>query len=144
MIRYSLRCASEHEFEGWFANSSAYDKQRDAKQLLCPICGSGKVEKAVMAPSIVSGKSAPHPMKAPPAGKPTPEEAVQFMRELKTFIEKNTDDVGPRFAEEALKIHYEEAEARSIRGEATRDELEELRDEGVEVFPLPILPDDHN
>jgi hypothetical protein len=93
---------------------------------------------------IVSGKSAPHPMTAPPAGKASPEEAVQFMRELKTFIEKNTDDVGPRFAEEALKIHYEEADARSIRGEATRDELQELRDEGVEVFPLPILPDDHN
>lgn len=143
MIRYTLRCASDHEFEGWFANSSAYDKQREAKQLLCPVCGSGKVEKALMAPSIVSGKSAPPAVKAP-AGKPVPEEAVQFMRELKTFIEKNTDNVGSRFAEEALKIHHEEVEARNIRGEATRDELAELRDEGVEVFPLPVIPEDHN
>ena len=143
MIRYALKCASGHEFEGWFANSAAYDEQKKAKQLSCPACGSAKVEKAIMAPGIVS-RNSPPPAEQKPANAPIPEEAVQFMRELKTFIEKNTDNVGKKFAEEALKIHYEEVEARNIRGEATKDELEELRDEGVDVFPLPVVPEDHN
>ncbi len=99
-----------------------------------------------MAPNIVSGPRreavvAPVEDKSPP---PPPSEAVEIMRKLKSFIEQNSEYVGPRFAEEALKIHYEEAAPRSIYGEASKDELENLQDEGVEFHPLPVMPEDHN
>jgi len=144
MIKYALKCADDHTFETWFANSAAYDKLVEARQLFCPVCGSDKVEKALMAPSIVSKHSQTPPAHSHAEYGQMPEEAVQFARKLRALVEQHSDYVGPRFADEALKIHHEESEARSIYGEASREELSDLHEEGVAFFPLPILPEDQN
>jgi hypothetical protein len=143
MIKYSLRCDANHEFEAWFSSSSAYDRQAAARQVHCPVCGTGDVGKALMAPNVVSGR------RQETVAKPAPHdaaqsEALQLMRKLRDFVEKNAEYVGPRFAEEALKIHDEEAVARNIYGEASRDEVDYLLEEGVDFCPLPDVPEDHN
>jgi hypothetical protein len=164
MIRYALNCDKGHAFESWFANSAAYDKQRKRRLVACPVCGSFKVEKAIMAPNlapsvaassdvdaIMAPKPAPQPM-APPALPKTPvammsppeRELRKKLKELRDHITKNASYVGPRFPEEARKIHYGEAEHRSIYGEASPKEAKALHEEGIEFYPLPILPDDQN
>ncbi len=144
MIKYSLRCGKGDQFEAWFANSSAYDRQAAARQIVCPQCGSDQVEKALMAPNIVSGSSK-HAAPLPPSPpSPSHVEAAALLRKLREHVQQNSEYVGPRFAEEALKIHHEEIEARSIYGEASEPEVETLRDEGVEFYPLPVLPEEHN
>jgi hypothetical protein len=143
MIKYALRCKDGHQFDAWFASSAAYDKLAAAGQVACTNCGSADVSKALMAPSIVSGRSAPE--RTPVAtAEPVHREAVELMRKLKAFVEQNSENVGPRFAEEALKIHYQEAEPRGIRGEASESELRTLHEEGVEFYPLPVMPEEHN
>lgn len=134
MIRYSLTCEKEHAFEAWFANSGAYDEQVSRGLVLCPICNSTKVTKAPMAPSIARGVETSRN-----AAKMT-----EAIRRLRAHVESNSEYVGDRFASEALKIHHEEAEPRGIHGEATREETDTLRDEGVEFYPMPELPEDHN
>ena len=150
MILYQLKCKKGHEFEAWFANSAAYDKQAKRGQLSCPKCGSAQVAKAPMAPRIAKrgkAKTAEKPVEAP---KPERRrvaahgELVSAMRKLRAEIEAKSEYVGPRFSEEARKIHYEEVPARGIHGEATADEAKALSEEGIEFFPLPILPEDRN
>jgi hypothetical protein len=165
MIRYALACDKGHSFESWFQNSAAYDKQVKRSLVSCPVCGSAEVEKAIMAPSLASG-SAPSiadaadavPPKPVPAPQPAPlvpknpvammsppeRELRQKLKELRDHITKSASYVGPRFPEEARKIHYGETEHRSIYGEASPDEAKELHEEGIEFHPLPILPDDQN
>ena len=160
MIRYALHCEHGHDFESWFANSAAYDKQRKRALVNCPICGSAKVEKAIMAPRLNRNEAAEPPAPiAPPAPPPpaaTPvkssvammspveREFRKKLKELREHVTKNADYVGPRFPEQARKIHYGEVEHRSIYGEASPEEARELHEEGIEFHPLPILPDDHN
>ena len=160
MIRYSLRCERGHAFESWFQSSSAYDSQVKRKLVTCPACGSAKVEKAIMAPQIVSRKgrdsAAPAPAPAPAASTEvtapgsTPlmmaqeRELRAKLKELRDHIVKNADNVGERFPNEARKMHYGDIEHRPIYGEASPDEARSLIDEGVEVSPLPVLPDDRN
>lgn len=131
MIRYALRCERGHEFEAWFGNSAAFDSQAARGQVACPQCGNTKVSKAPMAPSIAS-KS------------PSAERVRAAMKELRDHVTANSEYVGDRFASEARKIHYEEVEPRGIHGEATAEEVKELTEEGVEVHPLPRLPEDSN
>ncbi|MCH9806186.1 MAG: DUF1178 family protein [Alphaproteobacteria bacterium] len=174
MIKYSLRCKpNDHHFDAWFNNSAAFEKQRAANLLSCPACASSEVEKALMAPNVVTTKgretttiasiadsTAPEtsPTPSPPAPDTTPSdsnaslainpavrnEIVQLARKVRDHIESTTEDVGKDFAQEARKIHYEESEARGIRGSATPGEVEELQEEGIPVSPVPSLPDDHN
>ena len=144
MIKYALKCADSHEFEAWFANSSAYEKQSRTGQVLCPACGTEKVEKALMAPNIVSGQRHEPAAVKPKAQDTPPPEAAALLRKFKTFIEQNSEYVGPRFAEEARKIHHEESEARSIYGEASDGDVRELLEEGLDLYALPVLPEDHN
>jgi hypothetical protein len=163
MIHYNLRCDRGHAFESWFQSSSAYEQQEKRKLVNCPICGSAKVERGIMAPRIVSKKSreraaepAPVPAAAPasstevtsPASTPlmmAPERELRAkLRELRDHIVKNADNVGERFPNEARKMHYGDIEHRPIYGEASPDEARALIDEGVEVSPLPVLPDDRN
>jgi len=167
MIRYALNCERGHAFESWFQNSAAYDKQRKRGLVSCPICGSAKVEKAIMAPRLARSEAAEPPAPPPPAppatatapplppvaapGKtpvaimsPMERELRQKLKELRDHVTKNANYVGPRFPEEARKIHYGETEHRSIYGEASPDEAKELHDEGIEFHPLPILPDEFN
>jgi hypothetical protein len=163
MIRYALICERDHAFESWFQNSAAYDKQVKRSLVICPVCGSAKVEKAIMAPRVsaaAEGEIVAPPMSAPapqpaapqPAAKPTPvamvsppeRELRQKLKEIRDHIVKNASYVGPRFSEEARKIHYGETEHRSIYGEASPEEAKALHEEGIEFHPLPILPDDQN
>ena len=162
MIRYTLRCEREHTFESWFQNSAAYDSQAKRKLVSCPVCESIKVEKAIMAPRIVSKKGreraeqapAPAPAVEAPAAAPTPAATPLLMaqerelraklKELRDHIVKNADNVGEKFSNEARKMHYGEIEHRPIYGEASPEEARSLIDEGVEVSPLPVLPDDRN
>ncbi|MGY3479435.1 DUF1178 family protein [Bradyrhizobium ottawaense] len=160
MIRYALRCDRDHGFESWFQSSSACDSQVKRKLVTCPICGSAKVDKAIMAPRIVGkkgrGRAAPPPE---PAAAPTPEAAPSGptslmlaqekelrtkLKELRDHIVKNADNVGERFANEARAMHYGDKEHRPIYGEASPEEAKSLIDEGIEVSPLPTLPEDRN
>jgi hypothetical protein len=160
MIRYNLRCDRGHGFESWFQSSSAYESQEKRKLVNCPSCGSAKVERAIMAPQIVSKKGrdkAPSPAEAadaPSTDVTTPGSTPLLMaqerelraklKELRDHITKNADNVGERFPNEARKMHYGDIEHRPIYGEASPDEARALIDEGVEVSPLPVLPDDRN
>jgi hypothetical protein len=166
MIRYTLICNKRHEFESWFANSAAYDKQAKRGLVTCPLCGSAKVEKALMTPRLARADT-PSPRKpasaqplpasaaeAAPAATPTPtpvamispqeQEFRQKLRELRDHLVKNAENVGPRFPEEARKMHYGEAEHRSIYGIASPEDAKELHEEGIEFSPLPVLPDERN
>ena len=161
MIRYSLRCGRGHEFESWFQSSSAYEQQEKRKLVNCPACGSDKVERAIMAPQIVSKRArdsaAPEAAPAPPAASTdvTAPASTSLMmaqerelrakiKELRDHIVKNADNVGERFPNEARKMHYGDIEHRPIYGEASPDEARALIEEGVEVSPLPVLPEDRN
>jgi hypothetical protein len=165
MIRYSLACERGHAFESWFASSSAYDKQAKRGLVACPVCGSTKVDKAIMAPRLARSDKAidlPAPAPAPaatpaPAASPAPQEAEPVamispqerelrtkLKELREHLVKNSENVGRKFPEQARKMHYGEVEHRSIYGEASPQEAKELYDEGIEFHPLPILPDERN
>ena len=137
MIRYALICDREHEFDGWFASSEGFDAQAAAGEVLCPLCGSPNVTKALMAPNIAKGKAIA--VETPPQAA-LAEKMSMMMLALKKHVEENCDYVGDAFAEEARRIHYGEAEHRDIYGEATLDEARELIEEGVEVAPLPVMP----
>lgn len=143
MIKYSLRCSEGHEFEAWFSNSAAYDAQVAEKQILCPNCGSDRIQKALMAPNVVSGRKRDIQPVAESSPNPGAEIAT-MVRKLREHVAQNSEYVGPRFAEEARKIHHEEAESRGIYGEASDRDVKLLKEEGVEFYPLPSLPEEHN
>ena len=155
MIRYSLHCDRGHSFESWFQSSSAYESQEKRKLVNCPVCGSPKVERAIMAPQIVSKKGRESAAPAPASTETTAPSSTPLLmaqerelraklKELRDHIVKNADNVGERFPTEARKMHYGDIEHRPIYGEASPEEARSLIDEGVEVSPLPVLPDDRN
>jgi hypothetical protein len=153
MIRYALRCERGHDFESWFQTSSAYDSQRKRGLVACPMCDSTKVEKAIMAPRIAAkskSKATPQPAPAEDSASsslvmaPQERELITKLKELRDHVLKNADNVGNKFPDEARKMHYGDIEHRAIYGEATAEEARSLVDEGIEVAPLPILPDDRN
>lgn len=146
MIRYRLICDRQHEFDGWFPSSAAFDKQAGAGLLSCAVCGSPKVEKALMAPNVVTSKPDVPARPAPtaPMAASLPPEALAMMQQLRDYVRQNSEFVGDRFAEEARKIHYEETDPRSIHGQATGEEARALLEEGIEIHPLPVLPEDRN
>lgn len=147
MIRYALTCDEDHSFEGWFRDSAAFDRQKDAGEVACPVCGSVAVEKALMAPAVaVRRTEATVPLAAahPATRDPKLAEMVEVMRRLKQHIAETSEYVGERFPEEARRMHYEEAEARAIHGEASLEEARALLEEGISVLPLPTLPEERN
>ncbi|HXF53670.1 MAG TPA: DUF1178 family protein [Hyphomicrobiaceae bacterium] len=148
MIRYRLQCNNGHEFEAWFGSSAGYDRQVKRGQIACPECNVTTVSKAIMAPGLATRSE-----KTGNSGLPTSEAAklaearrefLALMRKVRREVEAIGEYVGPNFAEEARKIHYEEVERRCIYGEATSDEVRDLKDEGIDFLPLPRLPEDHN
>ncbi len=146
MIKYSLECDKDHLFEAWFGSSEDFDKQRKRGLIQCPSCGSNKVSKSLMAPRVTGTKKDKResvPMAQMPAPQ-LPAEMVEQLRKIKKHVEENAENVGDKFPEEARKIHYGESEARGIYGEANREEVESLLDEGVAIAPLPPVPDDVN
>ena len=147
MIRYDLLCDNGHAFDGWFSGSAAYDAQLAQGLVNCSVCGSVGVEKQIMAPRIPAKSNArveaPKQMMAAPAD-PKTQMMLKMMRELRKSVAENAEYVGPRFAEVARQIHYEETEKRGIYGEATSEDAKALIEEGIEVHPLPVLPEDGN
>jgi hypothetical protein len=134
LIVYNLQCAKGHEFEGWFASSSAFDEQAADGKLTCPMCNSRKVSKAIMAPAL---SPAVGKQKSAPSGEEL-RKMRQFMTGIRKYVEENAENVGKKFPEEARKIHYGETEERPIYGEATLEEVTELVEEGVDIAPLPL------
>ena len=157
MIRYNLVCHKRHEFESWFQDSAAYDKQAKRGLVSCPLCGSAKVEKAIMAPRLArkdkstpivapAAEAVPAPAAPAPVAMISPQEK-EFrakLKELRDHLTANADNVGRKFPEEARKMHYGEIEHRSIFGEASPQDAKELHEEGIAFHPLPVLPDERN
>ncbi len=159
MIVYRLKCQEGHEFDAWFRDSKAYDGQADAGLIACAVCGGHDVKKAPMAPNITASRDkarapAPTPAAAqttgdgPQKAPSSPAEILDKMhalaRSLRDTVESEFEHVGKRFAEEARLIHYGEAEARGIYGEASSNEVRDLVEEGIAVAPLPDPPDKAN
>jgi hypothetical protein len=160
MIKYALVCEAGHEFESWFPNSDAYDKQAKRGLVSCPVCNSAKVSKAIMAPQVARKDRDPAVIDASsanvlsatqqPSTQPMAlldERAValrEAVRELRAKIIENSVDVGEKFPEEARKMHDGDAPARSIHGKASLAEAQELIEEGIPLMPIPDLPDDRN
>jgi hypothetical protein len=162
MIVFDVKCSKDHVFEGWFSSSSGFVDQVAAGEVACPICGDLKVEKALMAPNVATTKAAgkgvmqsdvPATAPAPaPAPVPAPDtltlakqkeqagQVMAMMRAMKDHVEQNFDNVGTKFADEAKKIHYGEAEKRNIYGQATKEQAEDLLEDGIEFGALPELP----
>jgi hypothetical protein len=148
MIKYALACEQAHEFESWFPSSEAFETQRKRGFVTCPYCNSARVEKQIMAPSVARKDKAPEA----PAAVPQPvavlsdreQEMRAALRALREHVMKNAENVGKGFVEEARKMHYGETEERSIYGEADLAEARALLEEGVDVLPLPVVPDDRN
>jgi hypothetical protein len=164
MIRYALACQRGHNFDSWFQSSKAYDRQVKLGLVVCPVCNSSKIEKTIMAPRIAGVKKragataseapAQTPAQTGPAAEQAPTSVAMVLpqerefrkklRELRQHLVQNADYVGPRFPDEARKMHYGEAEHRSIYGEASPEQAKELHEEGIEFHPLPALPDERN
>ncbi|MCA3148567.1 MAG: DUF1178 family protein [Burkholderiales bacterium] len=131
MIVYNLICEHQHLFEGWFTSAEDYDRQIAQKLLTCPVCSSQQISKQLSAPRLNLAQSETIQESA--------QQLVQaeMLRLMRQWVDK-TEDVGERFAEEARRIHYQEAPERGIRGVASREEARALLEEGIEVMPLPI------
>ncbi|HEY1779758.1 MAG TPA: DUF1178 family protein [Roseiarcus sp.] len=145
MIKYALGCAEGHAFDSWFPDSAGYEKQRKRGFVVCPECGSSRVDKAIMAPAIVGGERS-----TVEAG---PEIVVdddrrrrtrEFFLRMRREIEANTDDVGPRFPQVARAIHLGDEPERGIRGRASLAEAKALLEDGIGVLPLPTAEDELN
>lgn len=142
MIIYDLACVQGHRFEGWFASGEEYAQQHARGLVRCPVCDGGEVERLPSARVSVP-KGAPSLAPAPvPAAAPAPTEGAiagipaELITKLREIV-RNTENVGTRFPEEARKIHYEEVPARAIRGQASAEEAQALRDEGIDFASLP-------
>jgi hypothetical protein len=153
MIRYTLSCDNDHTFEAWFRSSADFDAQAARGLLSCPQCGSEKIGKALRAPNVVvrdepTVARVPAPVAPPPVPAamlpPEAQEMVSKLRELKAKLVENSENVGERFADEARKIHYGESPARPVHGQASLEDARALLDEGVEILPLPVLPEERN
>ncbi|MFN8997593.1 MAG: DUF1178 family protein [Betaproteobacteria bacterium] len=147
MIVFDLLCDQEHRFEAWFSSTEDFERQAGTPMLVCPVCGSGELRKAPAGRHVARhgrGERAAPPAQSPAQGteqdpghvaafSPAGADLLQAFRK----ILENAENVGERFPEEARRIHYGESARRSIRGQASRDEAEALREEGIEVLSLP-------
>jgi hypothetical protein len=151
MILFKLRCAADHEFEGWFRDNAAYDRQHSRGLISCPECSTNSVEKALMAPRLGRSHKAapeaspPEPAAAPApppaeASPPSPAQLRRALQMLRNHVETHCEDVGKGFAAEARRIHNGEARVRGIYGEADPAEAKALTEEGIEIASIPWLP----
>lgn len=142
MINFALSCDQNHEFDGWFSSSSDFDNQLERGLITCPSCDSSSVVKSLMAPSVSTGRQ--KEQRALAMVDATRKDIKTELKALHKKLTHGAEDVGRRFPEEARKIHYGESEQRGIYGEANREEVTSLVEEGVEILPLPVLPEDTN
>lgn len=141
MIQYSLHCSKGHQYDAWFKNAAAFDEQAARGIVTCAVCGDGDVSKALMAPAVArtDGDRVSLSSANPDAAK-----IRELIRAYRQKVVSEADYVGDKFAEEARKIHFDEVEARDIYGQATRDEVVALAEEGIAFMPLPDLPEEAN
>lgn len=132
----NLQCSHGHGFEGWFGSEEDFQDQLGRGLVECPLCADVQVAKLPSAPRLNLG-AAPVPAKQEVVAAPDAQMQAAWMK-LVRHVMANTDDVGERFADEARKIHYGEAQERGIRGQASREETQSLLEEGISVLPLPI------
>ena len=152
MIKFALRCARGHEFESWFQSGEAFEMQSRAGGVLCPLCQATEVTKAIMAPAITSRTvvertKLPAPAEAPSNVAlldPRDLEARAMLIALRKRIFAETENVGMRFVEEARKIYDGAVEERPIHGQANFDEARALIEEGIDILPIPPVPDEYN
>jgi hypothetical protein len=147
----NLRCAQGHGFEGWYASEEDFQSQQDRRAIECPLCGHAEITRLPTAPrlNLTHGRDAapfastPRPADGAAAGPPMPAPDLQaqalWLSAARELLQK-TEDVGPRFPEEARRMHYGEIDPRAIRGEASPEERDALREEGIEVVSLPLPP----
>jgi hypothetical protein len=150
MIHYQLRCSADHNFDGWFRDSAAFDAQAERGLVSCPACGNTTVNRALMAPrirkgaAVVDASGTPDAVPAPAgpekAGIAMPDHVRAMLQKMRSEVERNCDYVGPSFAEEARRIHRGESDKRGIYGESTPEQAEALADEGIEVARIPWVP----
>jgi len=153
MIHYDLRCSQEHSFDGWFKDSTAYEKLAKRGLVECPHCGDTKVDRALMRPAVATRRAAlPAPEASPPAtpqpvptpatvaGGPLPDHMRAMLQRMRAEVENHCDYVGPQFADEARKMHRGESDKRGIYGETSPEQAEALADEGIEVSRIPWVP----
>lgn len=140
MIVFNLTCSNDHRFEGWFASAADCEQQQQSTMLSCPVCGSNQVSKSLHAPHVNTGNlHKPDPRER--HGRKEAEQYANIGQQVTQLIEHliaSTEDVGDAFPEEARRIHYNEMPERKIRGNASREEVMQMRDEGIEVIALPI------
>jgi hypothetical protein len=141
VIRFSLVCEHEHEFEAWFRSNDDFETQKKRGFVDCPACGSHRIEKALMAPAVSTGRKRERIALAMGEAQ---KEAMAQLKALSQKMRENADYVGDKFAEEARKIHFGEADPRGIYGEATPEEAKGLIEDGVEFMPIPVFPEDRN
>jgi hypothetical protein len=140
MIVFNLGCENSHRFEGWFASSEDFERQVDGKLVACPLCGNANIARLPNAAHVKSGAKERPARAASPVVSPQQYANMgsEVLAKLVEHIIENTEDVGAAFPEEARKIHYREAPERRIRGTASRDDVDALKEEGVEVVALPL------
>ena len=142
MIVFDLGCPNQHRFEGWFASNEDFERQQKHKLVACPLCGNTGVSRVPSASYVKTGGAVERPAPRRPAATIGPQQyanvGTEVLTRLVERIVENTEDVGPAFPEEARKIHYREVPERTIRGTASREEVEALKDEGIEVVALPV------
>jgi hypothetical protein len=142
MIKYSLCCENAHTFEGWFSESADFDRQIKSGFLTCPVCDSPSISKSLMAPAVSTARK--QEAKKQMAMDLARQEVMAKLKDVVANIRANAEDVGEKFSEEARKIHYGETDARGIIGQASLSEVRDLLEEGIDVAPLPVIPEDTN
>lgn len=147
MMVFDLKCICGCQFEGWFESRADFDRQNSAGMVSCPRCGSGEIRK-ILSPVAIHSATAPMETTVPDTedNEITPEAALELLRSIQEYVEKNCENVGPKLAEESLKIHYGVVAPRSIRGVATEEEEKMLLAEGIELLKIPVVkkPSDPN
>lgn len=166
MIRYRLLCDEGHDFDAWFRNSDDFEQQKTHMLISCPLCSSTAIDRGLMAPAIAKAKyheeekvatstdistnAQASPKNKEDANIPAAlpnlqmEHIISLMRDFKKTVIENAVDVGEKFAEEARKIHYGDTDPYGIYGKATTQEVMELAEDGIDILPLPILPEERN
>lgn len=139
MIKFTLKCEQDHQFESWFQSANAFDKLKAAGMVTCAICGAGSVDKAIMAPRVQASRNDTAPPKGGPLSVPA-HPAEQAIAALKKKVEDNSDYVGSNFAAEARDMHDGLTPERPIHGEAKLDDARKLIEDGIPVTPLPFAP----
>jgi len=135
MIKYNLKCRNKHEFESWFLDSKEFEKLKSKNMIECTFCGTNVIEKSIMSPNVLSNEEKENNTKS--------SKHIQKVREdllkMRKFVEKNFEFVGKDFPREVRNIYYDKRKNKNIYGNATEEESEELKEEGIELTTIPWI-----